>query len=231
MKNTLPRIVALVPMRHHSQRVPGKNYRPLAGKPLYHYILETLLECSAVSEIVVDTDSPVMLRDIPIHFPTVHLIERPEMLRGDQVPMNEILLYDVSQVKAEFYLQTHSTNPLLRAETISRAVHTFLENYPAYDSLFSVTRLQTRLWDQLGRAINHNPAILLQTQDLPPVYEENSCLYIFTAETLLRRRNRLGERPLMFEIEPTQAWDIDDELDFAIVDFLAERLQHEQSAN
>ncbi len=231
MKNTLPRIVALVPMRHHSQRVPGKNYRPLAGKPLYHYILETLLECSAFSEIVVDTDSPIMLQEIAARFPSVHLIERPERLRGDRVPMNEILIYDVSQVKAEFYLQTHSTNPLLKAETISRAVRTFLENYPAYDSLFSVTRLQTRLWDQLGRAINHNPAILLQTQDLPPVYEENSCIYIFTAETLLRRRNRLGERPLMFEIEPTQAWDIDDELDFVIVDFLAERLQHEQSAN
>lgn len=231
MKNTLPRIVALVPMRHHSQRVPGKNYRLLAGKPLYHYILETLLECSAVSEIVVDTDSPIILNEITSRFPSVHLIERPEPLRGDQIPMNEILIYDVSQVQADFYLQTHSTNPLLKAETISRAVRTFLENYPAYDSLFSVTRLQTRLWDQLGRAINHNPAILLQTQDLPPVYEENSCLYIFTAETLLRRRNRLGERPLMFEIEPTQAWDIDDELDFAIVDFLAGRLQHEQSAN
>ena len=97
---------------------------------------------------------------------------------------------------------------------------THLASFPAYDSLFSVTRLQTRLWDQLGRAINHNPAILLQTQDLPPVYEENSCLYIFNRETLLRRRNRLGERPLMFEIEAAEAWDIDEELDFAITDFL-----------
>jgi CMP-N-acetylneuraminic acid synthetase len=86
-----------------------------------------------------------------------------------------------------------------------------------------VTRLQTRLWDQLGRAINHNPSILLQTQDLPPVYEENSCLYIFQAETLLRRRNRLGERALMFQIEAAEAWDIDEELDFEITRFLFER--------
>lgn len=218
------RIAALVPMRHHSQRVPGKNYRPLAGKPLYHHILETLQGCSEISEIVVDTDSPIILQEVRVRFPSVHLIERPEQLRGDQVPMNEILIYDIAQVKADFYLQTHSTNPLLKSETISRAVRTFLENYPAYDSLFSVTRLQTRLWDQLGRAINHNPAILLQTQDLPPVYQENSCIYIFTAETLVRRRNRLGERPLMFEIDPTQAWDIDNELDFAIVDFLSQRI-------
>jgi len=137
--------------------------------------------------------------------------------------MNEILAYDTSQVQADFYLQTHSTNPLLKAETISRAIGSLVVNYPAYDSLFSVTRWQTRLWDQLGRAINHNPAILLQTQDLPPVYEENSCIYIFQRDTLLSRRNRLGERPLMFEIETAEAWDIDELLDFEITDFLMRR--------
>ena len=87
-------------------------------------------------------------------------------------------------------------------------------------SLFSVTRLQTRLYDQRGHAINHDPDILIQTQDLPPVYEENSCLYIFTRENLERRHNRLGERPLMFEMDADEAWDIDEELDFDITDFL-----------
>jgi len=134
--------------------------------------------------------------------------------------MNEILLYDTSQVEADFYLQTHSTNPLLRTSTLSRAIQTLLDNYPAYDSLFSVTRLQTRLWDQLGRAINHNPALLLQTQDLPPVFEENSNIYIFTRQTLLSRRNRLGERPLLFEMDAAEAWDIDEQIDFDIVNFL-----------
>jgi CMP-N-acetylneuraminic acid synthetase len=95
-----------------------------------------------------------------------------------------------------------------------------LENYPAFDTLFSVTRMQTRLWDEVGRAINHNPAILLQTQDLPPVYEENSCLYIFTRSTLENERNRLGRRPFMFEIDAAEAWDIDEEIDFMIVDLL-----------
>jgi len=83
-----------------------------------------------------------------------------------------------------------------------------------------VTRLQTRLWDQLGRAINHNPAILLQTQDLPPVYEENSCIYIFERETLILHRNRIGVRPFMFEIDADEAWDIDEELDFRMVEIL-----------
>ena len=217
------KIAALVPIRHHSQRVPGKNYRPLAGKPLFHHILSTLLACPEISQVVVDTDSPPVMDGLRQHFPSVHILERPEALRADTVPMNEILMYDTSQVEADLYLQTHTTNPLLRQETVSRAIQTLLDSYPAYDSLFSVTRLQTRLWDALGRAINHNPAILLQTQDLPPVYEENSCMYIFSRETLLKRRNRLGERPLMFEIEAAEAWDIDEELDFAITDFLMKR--------
>ncbi len=230
-------------MRHHSQRVPGKNYRPLAGKPLYQHILSTLLACPEISQIVVDTDSDPVIQALqadPAHSNELSaggslsaavrdrriiVLERPEHLRGDQVPMNEILAYDTSQVHADFYLQTHSTNPLLRPESISRAVQAFRSAYPAYDSLFSVTRLQTRLWDQLGRAVNHNPAVLWQTQDLPPIYEENSCIYIFTRQNLLARRNRLGERPMMFELDASEAWDIDEELDFAIVEFLMSRDQ------
>jgi CMP-N-acetylneuraminic acid synthetase len=219
------KIVALVPIRHHSQRVPAKNYRPLAGKPLFHHIIGSLLACPEVFQVVVDTNSPPVIEGLQEHFPQVRVLERPNALTGDKVPMNEILAYDTSQVEADFYLQTHATNPLLTSQTISRAIGGFLEAYPIHDSLFSVTRLQTRLWDQLGRAINHNPTILLQTQDLPPVYEENSCLYIFSRQTLLTRRNRLGERPLMFEIEAAEAWDIDEEIDFEIVEFLMKR-QH-----
>jgi CMP-N-acetylneuraminic acid synthetase len=126
-------------------------------------------------------------------------------------------------VQADFYLQTHSTNPLLSAQTVSRAIQFLLTNHPHYDSLFSVTRLQTRLYFQDGRAINHDPSVLIQTQALPPVYEENSCLYIFTRENLLKRHHRIGEAPTMFEIDADEAWDIDEELDFAITDFLLRR--------
>jgi CMP-N-acetylneuraminic acid synthetase len=134
--------------------------------------------------------------------------------------MNDILLHDTAQVEADFYLQTHSTNPLLSAATISRGIRTFFADYPKYDSLFSVTRLQTRLYDKDGRAINHDPRELIQTQDLPPVYEENSCLYLFTRENLIKNHHRIGGKPFMFEIRADEAWDIDEELDFAICDFL-----------
>lgn len=214
------RIAALVPMRHHSQRVPGKNFRELAGKPLYQHILETLLTCKEIDQVVVDTDSLVIQEGIGEKYPQVRVLVRPETLRADDVPMNEILAYDTSQVEADLYLQTHSTNPLLRAKTISIAIQRFQQQFPAYDSLFAVTRIRTRLWDALTRPINHNPAILLQTQDLPPIFEENSCFYLFTRDILLARRNRLGERPMMFEIPRTEAQDIDEEEDFLIADLL-----------
>jgi CMP-N-acetylneuraminic acid synthetase len=219
----IPKIIALVPMRHHSLRVPGKNYRLLAGKPLYQHILDTLLACPEISQVVVDTDSPVILDGLQAGYPQVLAVARPAHLTADTIPMNEILMHDTGLVAADFYLQTHSTNPLLRPQTVSRAIQAFLGQYPAYDSLFSVTRLQTRLYDQVGRAINHNPAVLLRTQDLPPVYEENSCLYLFTRPNLAARRNRIGERPLLFEIDPLEARDIDEEHDFIIADILKSR--------
>ncbi len=217
------KLAALVPMRHHSQRVPGKNYRPLAGKPLFHHIIEALLAVPEIETVMVDTDSEPVMDGVRRFFPTVKLIQRPEHLRADDVPMNDILLHDIAQVDADFYLQTHSTNPLLQADTISRGIRDFFADYPKYDSLFSVTRLQTRLYFKDGRAINHDPTVLIQTQDLPPVYEENSCLYLFTRENLIKRHHRIGVKPFMFEIDKAEAWDIDEELDFEITDFLMKK--------
>jgi CMP-N-acetylneuraminic acid synthetase len=214
------RIIALVPMRHHSQRVPGKNYRLIAGKPLFHHIIETLLQVSEISKIVIDTDSPDIREGVAANFPSVDVLDRPEYLCADEISMNEVLLYDSSKYPADLYLQTHSTNPMLKVESVRSAVRFMQSNYPAYDSLFSVTRVQRRLYDSMARAINHNPNILLQTQDLPPVYEENSCIYIFSRETIEKRRTRIGDRPRMFELDAIEAWDIDDELDFRIADMM-----------
>ncbi len=222
----MTKIAALVPMRHHSQRVPGKNYRSLAGKPLFHHIIETLQAVPEIDVIVVNTDSEPVMAGLREHFPDVVIINRPEHLREDDRPMNDILLHDTEQVDADFYLQTHSTNPLLKSETVSAGIQAFLEAYPARDSLFSVTRWQTRLYDRHGAAINHDPKELIQTQDLPPVYEENSCIYIFSRENLIKFNHRVGENPLMFEIPALESVDIDEESDFQIADILM-RQRHE----
>lgn len=220
-------IVALVPMRHNSERVPGKNYRDFAGDPLYTRILSQLQEVTAIDEIVVNTDSPTIMDGVAERFPDVRLIERPESLRGGEVPMNDVLMHDTDIVDADFYLQTHSTNPLLQADTIRTAIQEFLDDYPTRDSLFSVTSVHTRLWDELARPVNHNSDILLRTQDLPPLYEENSCIYLFTREILEERRNRIGRRPILFEIEAEEAVDIDEEIDFTMAEIMFEKREED----
>ena len=130
--------------------------------------------------------------------------------------MNDILLHDINQIKSKFYLQTHSTNPLLSSKSLNDSINIFKRNLPIYDSLFSVTRKQTRYWDSMARPINHNKNILMRTQDLPPIYEENSCIYIFDKECLNKKRNRIGDRPLLYEINSFEAIDIDEEIDFSL---------------
>lgn len=207
-------------MRHYSARVPGKNYRLLAGRPLYEYVLRTLSACPEVDAIVVDTDSPEVREGISQIFTDVTLLERPQHLRDEILPINDVLLHDVTEVPAQFYIQTHSTNPLLKPQTIQSAIAAFFAAYPEHDSLIGVTRLQTRLWDTAGRPINHDPQVLMRTQDLDPIFEENSCLYIFERKGFLKRRNRVGENPMMYEIEPQEAWDIDEEWNFSLAEAL-----------
>jgi CMP-N-acetylneuraminic acid synthetase len=217
-----PRIVALVPMRHDSERVPGKNYRPLGGRPLFHHIVDTLRSCPEVEEVVIDTDSDRIKADAAASFPDLRVLDRPEHLRAGTIPMNDVLLHDVDRVQADLYLQTHSTNPLLKAETISAGIRRFLQQRDEFDSLFGVTRLQTRLWTAAGAPLNHDPSVLLRTQDLEPIFEENSCMYLFSRELLEERGTRIGIRPLMHEIPRDEAWDIDEEIDFEVVSALYE---------
>lgn len=204
-------------MRHSSERVVGKNYRPFDGPPLFHHVVSTLLDVPDVSRVVIDTDSPTVAEQCASHFPDVTVLERPEHLLGGEVAMTEVLRHDAEQVPSEWYLQTHSTNPLLRSETVTAALDALFSQLDRYDSLFSVTRLQTRLFDSDGVPMNHDPSVLLRTQDLPPVYEENSNLYVFSAE-LIREGRRFGDRPLLYEIEALEALDIDEEADFLIAE-------------
>jgi len=216
-------VVAFVPMRHSSERVPGKNYRPFNGVPLFHRIVSTLLAVDRVSRVVIDTDSPTVREQTEERFPEVLVLDRPEHLLGGHTPMTDVLQYDASQVPSEWYLQTHTTNPLLRPATVDAALDRMEASLSTNDSLFSVTRLQTRLYRADGSPINHDPAVLLRTQDLPPVYEENSNLYLFTAEQIASGR-RMGDRPVLFEVDPLEAVDIDEEHDFLLAEALDRHL-------
>ena len=213
-------VVGLLPMKGHSERVPNKNTRTFAGQPLFYCILEKLANCEAVQRIIVNTDCD-QIADMAIKKSrkvVVHI--RPEELRGDFVSMNRIIQYDLQKCGADVCMQTHSTNPLVRGETIQAAIRRFSEvRGDGFDSLFSVTRYQTRLYDAQGHPVNHDPAELIRTQDLPPLFEENSCFYIFSKETFARNGFRhVGAKPYMFEIDKLEAIDIDTMDDFLIAE-------------
>ena len=213
------RIVALVPIRHYSARVKGKNYRSFNGKPLFFWIINTLAKSKLINEIIINTNSPVVKEGAPEISNKVKIIDRPDQLCADTVPMNDIIHYDICNVDADYYVQTHVTHPLLTIETIEKAVNTFLQN-DKYDSLFGVTKLQDRFWNLDGVAVNHDPQILLRTQDLPPIYKENSSIYIFSKESFSNNNNRIGNNPYMFEIGNIETYDIDTETDFIIAEQL-----------
>lgn len=214
-------VTALVPIKDHSERVPGKNFRDFCGKPLYQHILLTLDRTYAVDQILVDTDSDRVLREAPGLSPKIRVLERPAELRGDAVSTNRLFAYDLTQSKADIYVQTHATNPLLKSESIAKALKLFVDSEDQCDSVFSVNRFQSRFYTHDGKPVNHDPEVLIPTQDLKPVYEENSCIYVFTRESFGKQQRRIGEKPLMLATPQIESIDIDDEFTFRLAELLA----------
>jgi CMP-N-acetylneuraminic acid synthetase len=215
------RIVALVPMRHDSERVPAKNRRAFLGRPLYTYIINTLIKSKYMDRIIVDTDSEEIKKCICEEYDRkIEVIDRPRTLLGGDTSMNEIIAHDISVIDAEYYLQTHCTNPLLRTETVDTAIECYLDHHHECDSLFTVTKRQSRLWNKDKKAINHDPTILGKTQDLMPVFEENSCIYLFSKRSFNVSKNRIGSNPLMYDIDRIEAVDIDNEEEFKLAEML-----------
>ena len=215
-----PKVIALLPMKGNSERVPKKNLKNFNGHPLYQIILNKLLESKIIDEVIVNTDCPNITESIQSKYKEQVLVrDRPDSIRGDFVSMNKIIENDLDNSDGEIYIQTHSTNPLLEVSSIDRALHKMLEIGTSNDSIFSVTKIQTRFYDINGKAINHNPQELVRTQDLPPIFEENSCFYIFTKNSFKQSGGkRIGLKPLMFEIDKIEAIDIDNIEDFIIAE-------------
>ena len=223
-------IVALLPMKAHSERVPRKNFRPIAGTPLVKWILDALLGVDAISKIVINTDARELLEEIGVtNSDRVILRDRREDLCGDMVSMNLILADDIAAVEAGLYLMTHTTNPLISTETLRNAIDSF-ENDDEADSLFSVNKIQTRFYRGDGSAVNHDPNNLIRTQDLEPWYEENSCLYLFTSNSFAKTGGRIGENPMMYETPPLESLDIDEPYQWFLSEAVLEKREREGSA-
>lgn len=226
MPDVTHRLVALLPMKANSVRVASKNFREIAGKPLYRWILDTLLSMDAIEKVVINTDARALLDETGLvdgdAEGRIMVRDRKPEICGDFVSMNLVLADDIAAVGSESYFMTHTTNPLLSMGTIAR----MYDRYQAgladgiADSVFSVTRHQTRFYQPDGSPINHDPANLIRTQDLPPYLEENSVGYVFNRESFAATGARIGRKPVLFETPPLESVDIDEPEDW----FMAESL-------
>jgi len=211
------RIVGLLPMKANSERVRGKNFRDFCGKPLFRWILDSLLSVEEISLVVINTDARHILAENGlVESERVMIRDRKPEICGDLVSMNRVLADDVANVEADLYLMTHTTNPLMSAETIRRAIEVFQEARAAgkADSLFTVDKIQTRFYRADCSPVNHDPDNLVRTQDLEPWFEENSNLYLFSRESFTGTNARIGRRPIMYESPRFESIDIDDQDDW-----------------
>lgn len=211
-------------MKANSQRVTGKNFRPLNGKPLFAWVLDSLLAIDEIDAVVINTDARHILAENGlVEGGRVIIRDRKPDLCGDTVSMNKILADDIAAVPADTYLMTHTTNPMLTHGTIHSALQAYragVTNGTA-DSLFTVNKIQTRFYRADGSAVNHDPDNLIQTQDLEPWFEENSNLYIFSAESFAASNARIGRKPILHVMDKTEAIDIDTPEDWALAEAVA----------
>jgi CMP-N-acetylneuraminic acid synthetase len=208
-------------MKAHSERVKGKNFRSLSGKPLFRWMLDALLAVPRVDLVVINTDARELLAQHGLRDESRVLIRdrRPEIC-GDFVSMNRVLEDDLGSVPADLYLMTHTTNPLISSATVERAIDEYERGVRERnaDSLFSVNRVQSRFYRQDGTAVNHDPGNLVRTQDLEPWFEENSCLYVFSRDSFMSTSARIGKRPVLFETPRLESLDIDTQDDWDLVE-------------
>jgi len=217
--------VALLPMKAHSARVSGKNFREFAGKPLFRWILDTLLSVSEIDRIVINTDAREILAEKGlVETDRILIRDRKPEICGDFVSMNLVIADDLENIEADTFLMTHTTNPLLSVASIREALAAYSKGVAAgsHDSLFTVNKFQTRFYRKDASPVNHDPDNLIRTQDLEPWYEENSNLYIFSKESFLASQARIGKTPILLETPRRESADIDDQEGWDIAEIMAE---------
>ena len=218
------KFIASLPMKGHSERIKNKNIKNLCGRPLFFYISDTLRSIKLIKKLIINTDSQkIAMLAKKRYGDWVEIHERPKYLMGDNVSMNKIINYDVKLCgENNFYIQTHSTNPLLKSNTLRKAISNF-ENLYTNDSdvsIFSVNKIRSRLYDKNLLPINHDPNILERTQDLDEIYEENSCFYIFNGNTFIKYKHRISKKANVFSLASNnkEYLDIDDLFDWKLAE-------------
>jgi HAD superfamily hydrolase (TIGR01549 family) len=207
-------VVALVPLKLNSRRLPNKNFLRLGNRPLAYHIFNTLSEVKKIQRIHCYTSQQQVLALLP---DCVELLMRPRSLDGDHVKANELFRYAVENIDAEIIVLCHATGPFVLERSITEGIDAVLSG--EYDCAFSAKRQQTYCWYK-DQPLNYNPDNMSQTQDLTPVFTETSGFYVFKKADYLNNGTRIGKNPFMVEVDFKEAVDIDDPADFALASLL-----------
>lgn len=216
----MKRIVAVVPVRGGSQRVPQKNTRPFAGTTLLGLKLEVLSGVSGLDDIVVTTDSDECMAIAQTFGVTVH--EREPYFAGSQVTNDRHWRHIAEITPGDVVFMTQVTSPLVRRSTHEKALQTYIESLGQFDSLNSVTMEKKFLWEK-GAPLNYSAEKTPKSQDLPEIVSLNFAITIINRELMMRKGNVVGDRPKFIELDRLESIDIDDQLDFDIAEYIFKR--------
>lgn len=208
--------VAIIPIKSVSRRVKGKNFKKVAGKPLYRYLLDKLSKCN-FDEIFIDSDS----KEIENYCKkkSYSFIKRKPELSKDNANGNDLLNYQAKLINADLYFQLFVTAPLLKIKTINACIK-ILKNNKKIDSILTSKKIYSWFWFN-NKPVNYNPKILPRSQDAQPIIQESTGLYGITKKALKKNRSRIGDKPYFFDVSQQEALDLDSQEDFDILKFYA----------
>lgn len=207
-------IVAIMPIKLVNERCPGKNTRLLGGKPLLQHELDSLKETGLVNSINVFCSDEAVVPFLP---EKVNFMKRPEYLDLPTSNFTQIFETFMNEKEADIYVYAHATAPFITVETMKQCIEAVKSG--EYDSAFCAVKLHDYLW-QDGEPLNFDATNLPRTQDLKPIYQETSGVYVFTKEVFKEYRRRIGKKPFIKEVSFKEAVDIDNPDDFDLAEAL-----------
>ena len=207
-------IVAVMPIKLKNERCPGKNTRMLGCKPLLQYELDSLKETGLLDSINVFCSDKTVISFLPER---VNFMQRPDYLDLPTSNFNQIIEKFMEEKDADIYVYAHATAPFITVDTMKQCIEAVKSG--EYDSAFCAVKLQDYLWLD-GSPMNFDASNLPRTQDLKPIYQETSGIYVFTKEVYLKYKRRIGKKPFIKEVSYKEAIDIDNPEDFELAEAL-----------
>ena len=208
------KIAAIMPIKLNNERCPGKNTRILGDKPLLQYELDSLYSTGLCDSINVYCSSQDVVSFLP---PYVNFVQRPQLLDLPTANFNQIFSAFINEVDADIYVFAHATAPFISINTMIECINAVKSG--EYDSAFCAQKIQTFLW-QNGEPLNFDASNLPRTQDLTPIYQETSGVYVFKKEVYEKYKRRIGKKPFIKEVSFKEAVDIDNPEDFELAEAL-----------